>query len=115
MIVKRCDICGNCDGTFVLDRDMKKKKVMFSDKAFLMTMKNSRNEDYNTYCDIYVEKASDTKNVIKAHESLKNIGMSTDLKELMDSVSIKIENPYPCVCDDCKIDLLKKFNFVVGH
>ena len=115
MIVKRCDICGSHEGTFNLDDNLKKQKVMFTEKMLKISIKNSHGEDYNIYCEIYAEKATDSVAIANAEKSLKTVTMNTDIKQLFEAAQVKIDNPYPCICDQCKVEMLKKLNYILSE
>jgi hypothetical protein len=99
-----CDMCG-----------MGEPKVQFTVEPFKLQLPNYRNELYNFYVYIEMEKTSDAELVRSIKEKYANPGVEQLVQKLMGdkhSMSMheklmteiysRIENPCPLLCNKCK-------------
>ena len=111
MILQQCDICGRIENSMCLnkDKDNKKYKLAFSSDPLRLTIKNFSNQPYNVYLDIGAQKQSDTKKLKSLYNTVKNlrtIDSCADESNIQEMIALKMDNPFPAICNDCKKKLI---------
>jgi len=111
MILQQCDICGRIENSWCINKDGKKYRLQFSNNPLKLTLNNYAEKEYHIYLDIGAQKASDTEKIKSIYKTVKNMKALEDLADMsnmQEMISLKMDNPFPSICNDCKKKLIIK-------
>ncbi len=120
MILQKCDICGKIEGLKIIDHKTGKKDTLkFTELPLRLTTKNVCGEDYDIFVIVSLQKSTDTKRIDNFAKGLlsnpdfgnmvKNMGESMEPEQIQTRIfsTVKLDNPNPSICDDCKKKMLE--------
>lgn len=119
-LIKKCNICGKTEGKVVLSDNDKRAVVKFSNLPLKLQIPNFDGQLYNIIVDVKCEKASDTDKITSMQKEYAALNYTDFLQKVMSlpkenivsngnsvGVQVKLDEPYPMICDVCKTGLMK--------
>jgi len=95
----KCDMCGRFEG-----------KTKFSHEPISLSVRGKIGRKLNLFLNVHVEDAEDTKMVEDFEKNLTPQAMQSYVQSGIDPIEMmlgKIKNTYPCICNQCKREMIK--------